>query len=103
LKLRRRLLQGRSWNTAKVPEVVIAGYGIDATTGMLSVLLGFAVATGANAYSVTVDPIHQFLYVANDGATNVSGFSLDSSTGLLTPIAGSPFAAGNRPDFVAAF
>jgi 6-phosphogluconolactonase (cycloisomerase 2 family) len=79
----------------------VVGYGIDGTTGMLSPLPGFPVVTGTDAYSVTLDPTNQFLYVANDGAANVAGFKLDASTGGLTPITGSPFAAGNLPDFLA--
>jgi 6-phosphogluconolactonase len=81
----------------------VVGYSIDAATGALTALAGFPVSAAANAYSVTIDPTNQFLYVANDGATFVSGFNLDSSTGLLRPMGGSPFAAGNRPDFAAAF
>jgi 6-phosphogluconolactonase (cycloisomerase 2 family) len=78
----------------------IVGYAIDATTGALTALPGFPVAAGANAYSITVDPTNQFLYVANDGAANVTGFKLNASTGALTPMAGSPFPAGHHPDFI---
>ncbi len=81
----------------------IVGYAIDATTGALTALPGFPVAAGANAYSITVDPTNQFLYVTNDGAANVSGFTLDASTGALTPMSGSPFPAGNHPKFIATF
>jgi len=81
----------------------ILGYAIDATTGALTALPGFPVAAGANAYSMTIDPTNQFLYVTNDGAANVSGFTLDASTGALTPMAGSPFPAGNHPEFIATF
>ncbi len=81
----------------------VVGYRIDANTGALMPLAGFPVAAGANAYSITVDPTNQFLYVANDGAANVSGFRLDASTGALTPMAGSPFPAGHHPEFIATF
>jgi 6-phosphogluconolactonase len=81
----------------------IVGYAIDATTGALTALPGFPVATGANAYSITVDPTNQFLYVTNDGAANISGFRLHASTGALTPMPGSPFPAGNLPEFIATF
>jgi 6-phosphogluconolactonase (cycloisomerase 2 family) len=81
----------------------IVGYAIDATTGALTALPGFPVAAGANAYSVSIDPLNQFLYVANDGAANVSAFRLDAATGSLTPITGSPFSAGNHPAFIAEF
>jgi 6-phosphogluconolactonase len=81
----------------------IVGYAIDWTTGALTALPGFPVAAGANAYSVSVDPTNQFLYVANDGGANISGFTLDASTGALTPMAGAPFPAGNHPEFIATF
>jgi 6-phosphogluconolactonase (cycloisomerase 2 family) len=81
----------------------IVGYGIDATTGALTPLPGFPVAAGANAYSVSVDPTNQFLYVTNDGAADIAGFRLDASTGALTPMSGSPFPAGNLPEFLATF
>jgi len=81
----------------------IVGYAIDATTGALTALPGFPVAAGANAYSISVDPTDQFLYVADEGAAHVSGFELNASTGALTPMAGSPFPAGNHPDFIATF
>jgi 6-phosphogluconolactonase (cycloisomerase 2 family) len=76
----------------------VTGYGI-LDAGVLVALPGSSVTTGANAYSVTVDPSGQFLYVANDGAGNVSGYKRNG--GILTAIPGSPFAAGNRPDFIA--
>jgi len=76
----------------------VTGYGI-LDSGALVVLAGSSVTTGANAYSVTVDPSGQFVYVANDGAGNVSGYKRNG--GILTAIPGSPFAAGNRPDFIA--
>ena len=97
----------------------IVGYGIDGTTGMLTPLPGFPVVTGTDAYSVAPDSTNQcgpvingastcvaatpFVYVANDGSADVSGFRFDASTGGLTPITGSPFPAGNHPDFVAVF
>jgi 6-phosphogluconolactonase len=81
----------------------VVGYGIDGTTGMLTPLPGFPVVTGTHAYSVTLDPTNQFLYVADDGSADISGFRLDTSAGGLTPIAGSPFPAGERPDFFTVF
>ena len=81
----------------------IVGYAIDYDTGALTALPGFPVAAGANAYSITIDPTNQFLYVANDGAANVSGFRLDASTGALTRMSGSPFPAGHHSDFIATF
>jgi YVTN family beta-propeller protein len=81
----------------------VVGYGIDKTTGMLAALPGFPVVTGTDAHSVTLDPTNQFLYVAHDGSADASGFRFDASTGGLTPFTGSPFPAGNHPDFITVF
>jgi len=78
----------------------VVGYRILAAGDLLT-LSGYPYASGTNAYSVTVDPSNQFLYVANDGAGNVSGFKRNPVSGRLTAIPGSPFAAGNKPDFIA--
>lgn len=75
----------------------VNGYGI-LDSGVLVALTGSSVTTGANAYSVTVDPSGQFVYVANDGAGNVSGYKRNG--GILTATPGSPYAAGSRPDFI---
>jgi len=81
----------------------ILGYAINASTGALTALPGFPVTAGTNAYSITIDPTNQFLYVTNSGAATVSGFKLDASTGALAPMPGSPFPAGNRPGILATF
>ena len=64
-------------------------------------LAGFPVESGRNAYSVTVDPSNQFLYVGNEGSANIAGYRFDAANGGLTAIPGSPFAAGSQPDFIA--
>jgi 6-phosphogluconolactonase (cycloisomerase 2 family) len=79
----------------------VVGYGIDATSGALTALTGFPVGAGANAYSLTIDPMNQFLYVTLDGAASVTGFSLDATTGGLTLLSSAPFQAGNTPQFIA--
>jgi 6-phosphogluconolactonase len=78
----------------------LVGYSIDGT-GLLTALAGFPVASGSNAYSVTVDPSNQFLYVGNSGSANISGYKFDTANGGLTAIPGSAFAAGSQPDFIA--
>jgi 6-phosphogluconolactonase len=80
----------------------VVGYSIDAGTGLLAALPGFPVAAGTNAYSVEIDPSNLLFVVGNDGSANVSAYSLDESGGL-TAAPGAPFAAGNRPDFLAIF
>jgi 6-phosphogluconolactonase len=80
----------------------IALYPITKATALLgAAVAGPAFAAGSKPYSVSVDLTGQFVYVANNGAANVSEFLLDSSTGVLTPMQGSPVAAGNNPTFIA--
>ena len=81
----------------------LVGYAIDADNGALTALPDFPVGAGTNAYSVTIDPVNQFLYVPNDGSDNVAGFTLELSTGALTAMPGSPFPTGTLPEFLAAF
>lgn len=77
----------------------VVGYSIDPTG--LTALAGFPVASGTDAYSVTVDASNQFLYVGNGGSANISGYKLNAVNGELTAIPGSPFTAGSQPDFIA--
>jgi 6-phosphogluconolactonase len=79
----------------------VVGYSIDPNTGLLTALTGFPVASGVHAYSVTVDPSNQFLYVGNSGSANISGYKLNAANGEFTAIPGSPFTAGSQPDFIA--
>jgi 6-phosphogluconolactonase len=81
----------------------VSVYPINKTTGVLGTLVaGSPFATGGtNAFSVSIDPTGQFVYVGNDQSANVSEFTLNSTTGVLTPVAGSPVAAGNSPDYIA--
>jgi 6-phosphogluconolactonase (cycloisomerase 2 family)/fibronectin type 3 domain-containing protein len=87
----------------------ISAYTIDTTTGALNSISGSPFATGAgtnNPRSVTVDPLGQFLYTANqNGGANqtgtVSAFSINATTGALSAVTGSPFAVGSQPVSVA--
>jgi 6-phosphogluconolactonase len=81
----------------------VSVYPINKTTGALGTLVAgspFA-SGGTNAFSVSIDPTGQFVYVGNDQSANLSEFTLNTTTGALTPVAGSPVAAGNLPDFIA--
>ena len=82
----------------------VASYFSDASTGELVELSAAPTATGVNAFSVAAQQlagIHlPYLYVANDGAANISAFRVDDLEGSLTEISGSPFAAGNNPNFI---
>jgi 6-phosphogluconolactonase (cycloisomerase 2 family) len=54
-----------------------------------------------NAYSVAFDQSNSVLYVANDGAASISAYTIDDVGATLIEVPGSPFAAGNMPDFMA--
>lgn len=80
----------------------VSVYPINTTTAALGTpAAGSPFVTGNNPYSVRVDPSGKFAYVANDGSGTVSAFTLNSSTGVLTAVTGSPFTAGQFPDFLA--
>lgn len=83
----------------------VVGYFVNSQTGLLVASPGYSAATGVNAYSVTVanstNIYLQYLYVGNNGAASISAYRIDDLLGSLTPVTGSPFAAGNNPDFIA--
>lgn len=82
----------------------VASYFSDASTGELFANSAAPTATGVNAFSVAAQQlagVHlPYLYVANDGAANISAFRVDDLEGSLVEAPGSPFAAGNNPNFI---
>ena len=78
----------------------IAGYTIDAATGVLATMAGSPFPAGEVNNSVSVDPFGRFVYVANEGGVsggNIPAFTIAPQTGDLTAISGSPFDVGDRP------
>lgn len=83
----------------------ISAYSINTTTGALSAIdangastsYQASIATESQPYTITIDPLGRFAYVANDFSNNVSAYTINQMTGALTPVAGSPFAAGTNP------
>jgi 6-phosphogluconolactonase len=80
---------------------VVAAFSIDGSAVLTSVA-GSPFTTGkAPVFSLVMSvSSQQFLYVANQGANNVSVFSIDSSTGNLS--LRSQFATPGAPTFLAA-
>jgi len=77
----------------------IAGFVIDANTGVLTAVAGSPFATGADPLYIALVPItnvgfREFLYTANVGDNTISAFTADGNTGVLTPVSGSPYAGG---------
>jgi len=50
--------------------------------------------------AVLVDPSGGYLYVANEGSSNIAGYSVGSDGGI-TLLANSPFAGNAEPIFIA--
>jgi 6-phosphogluconolactonase len=75
-------------------------YGLDATTGALTVLSASPLSVGGGPRAVVIDPSNQFLYLAN-GTLGVSAYAQSNGSGEFTVIPGSPFRAGGTPDSVA--
>jgi 6-phosphogluconolactonase len=80
-----------------------AVYPIDTATAVLGAAVPGSPFTtgGTTAYSISIDPSDQFVYVSNYASSNVAEFTLDSSTGVLTAVTGSPVVAGAKPTFIA--
>ncbi|HQZ83351.1 MAG TPA: beta-propeller fold lactonase family protein [Pyrinomonadaceae bacterium] len=78
---------------------MLYGFSADDTTGELTMLSGFPIATGfngggnTNLEHIAFDPVNKFLFVANRGSSNISVFSVDQATGALTPASFSPIAS----------
>ena len=96
---------GRFVYVANNVSVVIGGMGvfaltINSSTGALAPVGGSPYA-GSSPFSVVVDPMGKFLYVANKGtsdtAGSISAYTINPSTGALTEVRGSPFVAGMYP------
>jgi 6-phosphogluconolactonase (cycloisomerase 2 family) len=46
---------------------------------------------GTSPWSIALDPIGRFAYVANRGDDTIGAYAIDRVTGALTPVPGSPF------------
>jgi 6-phosphogluconolactonase len=62
----------------------LAVYGVDSTTGMLT-LREFVPSLGRSPRNITIDPTGQYLFAANQNSNNVVIFAIDERTGHLTP------------------
>lgn len=85
-------------NDANSAANSIYGYSVNETTGALTLLSGFPVATGGNGTGsavserLTIDRANNRLYVVNDGSDTVSAYSVNTATGALTALPFSPIA-----------
>ncbi|MBX3282948.1 MAG: beta-propeller fold lactonase family protein [Acidobacteria bacterium] len=78
---------------------MLYGFSADGTTGELTLLSGFPIATGfngggnTNLEHIAFDPVNKFLYVANRGSSNISVYVVDQANGALTPAPFSPITS----------
>jgi uncharacterized protein YjdB len=86
---------GKFVYTANVNANTVSFYGVDATSGALT--LAGQVATGLNPDAVILDPLGKFLFVPNSNGQSVSVYSVDPNTGVPTVVPGSPFGTGQIP------
>jgi 6-phosphogluconolactonase (cycloisomerase 2 family) len=75
----------------------VAGFSIDASSGVLTPVPGSPFAAGSGAFAIAVQAsgtnFPSYIYVANQMADSISGYSINETTGALTPLASSPFTA----------
>ena len=83
--------------TANLPSSSISGYSLDTSSGALSPLAGFPLATALNPEFVVHEPSNQFLIVTDLAAALVRVFKINSSTGMLSEISPSPYHIEQEP------
>src|SRR5215469_835783 len=79
----------------------ISAFSVDINTGALAPLAGSPFSTGAGSApsSLALDPIRNFLYVADAGTNNVLALGI-AADGSLSRVAGSPFPSGINPSAI---
>lgn len=75
---------------------MIYGFSVNESTGELTALAGFPIATGfngggsTNLEMLTIDKLNKRLYVINRGSNTISAYSIDEATGMLALLPFSP-------------
>jgi len=59
--------------------------------------VGSPTSVGQNPVAMLVDPTNNFLYVVNEGSSNVYGFRINTTAGTLTPLNPANQATGSQP------
>jgi 6-phosphogluconolactonase (cycloisomerase 2 family) len=71
-------------NSDGSPGDNVSIYSVDGSTGALSSI--GTIAAGLFPWSIAIDPLGKFAYVANLGSNDISVYSINGTTGALTPI-----------------
>lgn len=75
----------------------VSGFAMNKTTGALSAIPGSPFTADETPYSIAVDPIGSFAYVANFRSNTVSVFKIDQCTGALWQSVKSTPTGGSSP------
>ncbi|MHB1516213.1 MAG: beta-propeller fold lactonase family protein [Acidiferrobacteraceae bacterium] len=81
----------------------VAAFQFDTQTAVLSPVSGSPFAAGINPWSVTMDSLHHYLYVADGSSTpdqSISAYQIGGSISTLTPVPTS--SSANGPAFALA-
>ncbi len=81
---------------ANYTEARIAGYQVDAATGVTTANGSASAGTDPNAVTVATVGSNRYVYVPNSSGGTVSAYALGPD-GTLSELPGSPFAAGTNP------
>jgi hypothetical protein len=84
------VVQGK-WLYMPVSGGEILSYSIDATTGALTAM---TTTFTDNSFSISSDPLGQFLFLTGENSGEISVFQISQTDGSLTQVVGSPFPVG---------
>jgi 6-phosphogluconolactonase len=84
--------------TANELTANLSGYSVDPTTGALTPLAGFPIASGTNPnFFITHDPANKFAIVADIASDKINVYTINATTGMLTPVPPFAYATGREP------
>jgi 6-phosphogluconolactonase len=83
--------------TANEETANLSGYSVDPTTGALTPLAGFPIASGTNPIFITHDPANKFAIVADIASDKINVYAISPTTGMLTPLQPFAYATGREP------
>lgn len=75
----------------------ISGFSVDPSTGALTPLAGFPMASGVNPVFLVLDPHDKFLVSVDIAEDTLHVYAIDFATGALTEVPPSPYGVGMEP------
>jgi 6-phosphogluconolactonase len=83
--------------TANLQSANLSGYAVDSSSGLLTPLAGFPIASGVNPVFVIHDPLSHYLIVADIATDMLRVYAINGTTGMLTEVQPSPYLVGREP------